>query len=448
MVSHDSSTLKSAMRMVITMHQHESTNKKIRQYSYFVCLTIFLSYLLVYFHRVCPAVIALDMQQAFGVGGTLLGALGSAYFYPYGLMQLPVGLLVDSWGPRKTVSTFLVVAAVGSALMGLAGSISWAIAGRILVGIGVSTLFVSNFKLLTEWFPPRQMATMGGIFMAVGGIGVLFASVPLAHISNYLGWNLTLVAIGGVTFVMAVAVYLIVRDRPSEKGWPNIRSDSGPIEGGNRRLFLGVKEVVTASRFWFMAIWVSFSIGLTFAVGSMWSVPYLQHVYQFSKTEASTYQMMFGISLIVGSPLLGLLANHIGRKPVIVGASFLLMLVFSLFYFFPVGLPSIALYALFFFLFFAGTGVGPIAAVVSKELFHPSIAGTSVGLVNFFPFLSAGIFQVIMGAILDHSGKLNGAYTPGGYRNIFILCFWFALLSFIISLFIQETLPSEEKNLR
>ena len=115
----------------MNMDQSELINKNARQYSYFACLTIFLSYLLVYFHRVCPAVIALDMQQAFGVGGALLGTLGSAYFYPYGLMQIPVALLVDSWGPRKTVATFLLVASVGSALMGLADNISWAIAGRV-----------------------------------------------------------------------------------------------------------------------------------------------------------------------------------------------------------------------------------------------------------------------------------------------------------------------------
>src|SRR5512139_493643 len=81
-------------------------------YGYVVCLLIFLSYLLVYFHRVCPAVIALDLQEAFGVGGTLLGVLGSAYFYPYAIMQLPTGLLADSWGPRKLVSSFFLIAAV------------------------------------------------------------------------------------------------------------------------------------------------------------------------------------------------------------------------------------------------------------------------------------------------------------------------------------------------
>jgi sugar phosphate permease len=385
------------------------------------------------------------MQEAFGVGGALLGTLGSAYFYPYGLMQLPVGLLVDSWGPRRTVSSFLLLAAIGSALMGLAANISWAIVGRILVGIGVSTLFVSNFKLLTEWFPPRQMATMGGIFMAVGGIGVLIASTPLALLSTYLGWNWTLVVIGGVTLIMAVVVHVVVRDRPSEKGWPDLKALPATVSAGNYRLIRGVKEVATAGRFWVLAIWVCFSIGLTFAMGSMWSVPYLQHVYRLSKSEASAYQMMFGISLILGSPLLCVLANLVGRKPVLVSCSFGLVLVFAFFYLFPTGLPPVVLYGMFFFLFLTGTGPGPIVATVSKELFDPSIAGTSVGMVNFFPFFSGGLFQVIMGAVLDRTGTINGAYVTHAYQNIFALCFWGALFSFVVSLFLKESLPATEK---
>ncbi|UCC41782.1 MAG: MFS transporter, partial [Candidatus Aminicenantes bacterium] len=134
------------------------------RYRYIICLVIFLGYVLVFFHRLCPAVIALDMQKAFGASGTLLGLLGSAYFYPYAIMQLPTGVLADSWGPRKTVSAFFLLAALGSVLMGIAPALSVAILGRILVGVGVSTLFVCNFKLLAEWFSPRKFVIMGGIF--------------------------------------------------------------------------------------------------------------------------------------------------------------------------------------------------------------------------------------------------------------------------------------------
>ena len=111
-------------------------------YRYLICLLIFLCYVLVFFHRLCPAVIALDIQSSFGISGTLLGVLGSAYFYAYAIMQLPTGLMADSWGPRKTVAVFLILAAVGSVVMGLAPNLAVAILGRILVGIGVSTVFV------------------------------------------------------------------------------------------------------------------------------------------------------------------------------------------------------------------------------------------------------------------------------------------------------------------
>jgi MFS family permease len=157
-------------------------------YRYIICLLIFISYVVVFFHRLCPAVIALDLQEAFGASGTLLGVLGSAYFYPYAIMQLPTGLLADSWGPRKTVSAFFVLAASGSVLMGMAPNLTRAILGRILVGVGVSTLFVCNFKLLAEWFNPKQFVIMGGIFMAMGGVGALFSSAPLGWTSNLIGW--------------------------------------------------------------------------------------------------------------------------------------------------------------------------------------------------------------------------------------------------------------------
>ena len=87
-----------------------STNERPSGYRYIICLIIFLGYVLVYFHRLCPAVIALDMQEAFGISGTLLGVLSSAYFYPYAIMQIPSGLMADSWGPRKTVTTFFLLA--------------------------------------------------------------------------------------------------------------------------------------------------------------------------------------------------------------------------------------------------------------------------------------------------------------------------------------------------
>jgi len=418
---------------------------QVRRYSYLICTVVFLSYLLVYFHRVCPSVLALDMQAAFGVGGTLLGVLGSAYFYPYGLMQFPVGLLADSWGPRKTVSLFLVVAAAGSVLMGLSPSLGWAILGRVLVGVGVSTIFVCNFKLLTEWFSAREMIQAGGIFMAVGGLGVLVASTPLAWLSDLFGWQATLILVGLVTLVMAGLAYLFVRDHPRDKGWPQVRPGTGRAATTPSSLLGGMKSVLCSSRLWPISIWAFFNVGLIFALGSMWSVPFLQQVYGMTKAQAAGIQVTFALGLILGSPAASFLANRLGRRPVFRLCSLLLFLSSLAFYLIPQGLPPAALYLLFFLLYLAGGSPGSVLAVYSKELFDPAIAGTSVGLVNFFPFLGGGVFQVIMGAILEAGGARGQAAPAAAYQNLFGLIVLGSLAALAATLFLPETMPRSRR---
>jgi len=418
--------------------------QKAKRYRYQICLIIFLSYILVFFHRLCPAVIALDMQADFEVSSTLLGVLGSAYFYPYAIMQLPTGLLADSWGPRKTVSTFFLLASGGSVLMGLAPNLGLAIIGRVMVGTGVATLFVCNYKLLAEWFCPRRFVIMGGIFMAMGGVGALSSSVPLAWLSNRLGWRMSLVAVGMVTLVMAVLVYARVRNRPEEKGWPSL-GPSSPGNGGSRiGLLEGLKQVVTARRFWPISIWSFFAPGLSFALGGLWGGPYLIQVYGLSKTAAGGVLSMFAVALIVGSPVLSALANRFGRKPVLMGCSLLLITVCCIFFQWPSGLPLSLLYVLFFCLTLSGA-TGAVAAAVSKELFPVTIAGTAVGMVNLFPFFGGALFQIAMGAIISFGSAAERAVPVDGYGMIFLFALAGALSSLVAALLLTETLQGPEK---
>jgi len=414
-------------------------------YRYFICLLIFLSYVLVFFHRLCPAVIALDIQSSFGITGTLLGVLGSAYFYPYAIMQLPTGLMADSWGPRKTVSVFLILAGVGSLLMGVAPNLPVAIIGRILVGIGVSTVFVCNFKLLSEWFPPRQFVIMGGAFMAMGGVGALSSSAPLAWISNVIGWRMTFLSIGIITLLMAALVYAFVRNRPSEMGVPPISPDRGEMQKGIG-LMNGMKMVVTSARFWPMAIWAFCVIGLSFAIGGLWGGPYLMQVYDLSKTAAGGVLSTFAFALIFGSPVLGWLANRVGRKPVFIGCSVILMAVCAIMSLYVDTMTLPVLYVLFFCLFLTGGSIGPVLAAVSKELFPISISGTSVGAVNFFPFAGGAFFQILIGTVLTALSHGQGQYTTAGFRYMFLICLAAAALSLVAAFLMKETLHVTESS--
>jgi sugar phosphate permease len=400
----------------------------------------------VFFHRLCPAVIALDIQSSFGISGTLLGVLGSAYFYSYAIMQLPTGLMADSWGPRKTVSAFFVLASIGSVLMGVAPSLSVAIIGRILVGLGVSTIFVCNFKLLSEWFNTRQFVIMGSAFMVMGGIGALFSSAPLAWVSNAIGWRMTLVAVGIVSLLMAALVYLLIRDRPSEMGLPAISTDHNQSEAGEKiGLMQGMKIVVISGRFWPLAIWAFCVIGISFAIGGLWGGPYLMQVYGLSKAAAGGVLSTFALALILGSPLMGWLANRFGRKSVLMGCSLALAVVSGLMSWFVNSMTLPVLYIMFFCLFLTSGPVGPVFAAVTKELFPISISGTSVGTVNLFPFIGAAIFQVLIGAVLTAGSHAQGQYAVVSFRYMFLICLAGALLSLAASFFIKETLSKTDK---
>jgi len=394
----------------------------------------------VFFHRLCPAVIALDIQASFGLTGTLLGVLGSAYFYSYAIMQLPTGLLADSWGPRKTVSSFFILAGIGSIIMGIAPNLTVAVLGRILVGIGVSTVFVCNFKLLSEWFTARQFLVMGSAFMVMGGLGALSSSAPLAWVSNAIGWRMTLVAVGVITLAMAVLVYGFVRNRPAELGLAPVKSEG---EAADEKIGLmdGMKMVAFSSRFWPIAIWAFCVVGISFAVGGLWGGPYLMQIYGLSKTAAGGVLSTFALALIFGSPLFGWLGNRIGRKPVLIGCSLLLMAVCVLMSWRVDALSLPALYILFFCFFLAGGAIGPVVATVSKELFPVGISGTSVGVVNLFPFAGATFFQILIGVVLTAQSDGQIPYAAAGYRYMFLICLAGAILSLAAAVVMKETLP-------
>jgi MFS family permease len=328
----------------------------------------------------------------------------------------------------------------------MAPNLAMATLGRILVGVGVSTVFVCNFKLLAEWFNPKQFVIMGGIFMAMGGVGALFSGAPLGWISTIIGWRMTLVAVGLTTLIMALLVYAFVRNRPSDMGFPSIdnATTEGPERG--RSLMGGIKLVVSSGRFWPTAVWAFFAIGIAFAFGGLWGGPYLIQMYGLSKTAAGGVLSMFAVALMVGSPFLSWIANRIGRKPVLIGCSLLLTAVCGLFYVFTDRLTLPTLYLLFFFFSLAGAATGPVVAAVSKELFPVAIAGTSVGTVNLFPFFGGALLQVIVGAILTRSGHVGGRYSVAGYQHMFLIYLLGAVSSLVAAVFLKETLGRRESD--
>ncbi len=419
----------------------EQMLRKALRYRWLIFWVLAIGYLFVYFHRVSSAVVAPELVKAFGISGAVLGILASAYFYPYACMQLPVGLLADSLGPRKTVTTFLLIACLGAILFGLSPNITVAIFARVLVGLGVAALFVPTMKILAEWFRVKEFATMTGILMAVGGIGWLSAATPLALLTTWLGWRMAFVLIGVITLVIAVLTWAFVRNRPEEMGWPRITETTEAAQAGVG-LLEGIGIVLSRRHFWPLAFWFFFSYGTVIGFGGLWGGPYLMEIYGLSKPQAGNILMMIAVGMIIGSPLLGWLSDKVfsARKPVMVGGAFIYFLSWLPLALKPGGLSVALLYLLSFLIGVFGSAIVIVAFTANKELFPKEIAGTSTGLVNIFPFAGGAVFPPVMGYIMDKVGRVGGAYPVEAYQRAFLFCLLAALAAFLSVCFMKETL--------
>ena len=428
---------------------NDSPVGKLLTYRWVVLGIMALAFVFVYFHRLCPAVVALDLQHAFGASAGLMGILASAYFYPYAVMQFPAGLLSDSIGPRKTVTVFLTIAGVGSLLFGLASGIGTAVAARVMVGVGVSMVFIPAMKVFSQWFRITEFASVTAILNVAGGIGALIAATPLAFITGWLGWRAAFELIGIGTLVMAVLVWILVRNRPQDKGWPSIAEIdyAGPGKGVPPvalSLWQGARTVVTEKYFWPLAVWFFFDCGIFFGFGALWAGPYLMQVYGLSRAEVGGILSMIAVALIVASPIISALSDKVfySRKKVMILTSAILVGEFLLLNIFPSGLPRPALYAAIFVLAACSAAIVVIAFTTAKELFPVEIAGTSTGTVNLFPFLGGGIFQPGLGWILDsYPGAVAGVYSLEGYRIMLMVLLAASVICLISTFMMKETFP-------
>lgn len=429
----------------------EDFERKVLTYRWVVFWVMAVAYIFVYFHRLCPAVVAVDLQRDFGSSGALTGLMASAYFYPYAVMQFPAGLLVDSLGPRITVTVSLLVAALGSLLFGFSPNMEIAVLSRIVVGLGVSMVFIALMKLNSQWFRVREFAFVTGLVILMGGVGALTAATPLALMTTWLGWRMSFQAIAAGTLLIAVLVWLLVRNKPQDIGWPPISEfEDGATTLGKAPvqipLWEGARQVATDRHFWPVAIWFFTLTGVFFSFGGLWAGHFLGDVYGLSPTEKGNVLSMIAVGLIVGSPLLSWVSDKIlfSRKKVLMLSSAIIVAEMLLFNLVPSALPIWSLYGIIFVFSVFSSAVVVIGFTTTKELFPLEIAGTSVGAVNLFPFLGGAMMQPFLGWLLEqYPRSASGTYGLDGYKAMFLTLLIISIIALLSTFFMKETFPGK-----
>ncbi|MEM2726968.1 MAG: MFS transporter, partial [Archaeoglobaceae archaeon] len=243
-------------------------------------------YFFVYFHRTSPAVMADEIMKEFAISALAVGILSSAYFYPYAVLQIPVGVLSDIKGAKWTVMVFTSIAFFGVFTFALAYSYEMTVFSRFLIGIGVAGVYVPTIKIISVWFKQNEFATATGILFAIGNLGAILSAYPLALAIEILGWRLPFASVALITLILLFLTWKIVSDAPSNFKEEKIRRDD-------------VRLILSNLSLWLIAISAMLRYGIVMGFQGLWGGPYLIDVYGMSKATAGTILMLVGVGTIV-----------------------------------------------------------------------------------------------------------------------------------------------------
>ncbi len=400
-------------------------------------------YLSGFYQRVAPAVMTDYLMADFNIGAAALGNLSAFYFYSYVAVQIPTGILADYWGPKKLLTAGAFIAALGAFLFAAAPNILFANLGRLLIGGSVGVGWVALLILSIHWFPPRRFAMTSGLGLFFGIAGAVSAGVPLRILADQFGWRPVMMASAGVSLIIAVSLWIIVRDDPSERGYTSFAPP--PITGGHSpaSLLTGLLEVFCYKNTWLLSIAPSGLAGPVLAFSGLWGVPFLATHYGLTPAKSAALTSMLLVAWAVGGPLLGALSDRIGRrKPIYVMGCFAACVGWSLILLVP-DLPVWVLTSLLSLVGFA-SGAMILGFAFVKESVPPSLAGTVSGVCNMGVMIGPMVLQPAMGYVLDSNwnGLLeNGirSYHLGAYQSAFTLMIGWSVISAILICFATET---------
>lgn len=400
-----------------------------------------LLYLIGFYQRVAPAVITDRLMNEFTIGAAALGNLSAFYFYSYVAMQIPTGILADRWGARRLLTAGAGVAAVGTALFAFSPNLWWANAGRLLIGASVAVAFVSMLKLATHWFAPRQFALASGLALFCGVVGGVIAGVPLRMLVESFGWRPVMAVSAVVTAALCIAIWLRVRDDPSEIGY---QSHSPSSAGGKKHgsILRGVLDVLSYRNSWILLITPIGIAGAVLTFAGLWGVPYLRQVYGIETKAAAAVTSALLIAWALGGPLLGALSERLGkRKPLYVATTIATLLGWAVIIFIPLPLWLLVV-TLVFTGFVSGNLI--IGFAFAKESVPTRLMGTASGICNMGPLLGGMLLQPGVGWILDRNWRselVDGVrqYDAAAYQAGFGLMFAAVALSLCLILFSKES---------
>ena len=371
-----------------------------------IFLPFVFGYYIAYLFRTISAVMAAPLATELGLGADDLGLLTSVYFLTFAAAQIPIGILLDRYGPRRVQSVLLVIAAVGSTLFAVSDHFLMLLVGRALIGLGVASAMTAGLKALVLWFPGDRVPLLNGLMVMLGALGAVTATLPADLLLDWIGWRKLFGLFAGLTAASALLIYLIV-------------PEATPAATG--AVAVGLRKIYADPRFWRLAPLSASCIGTAWALQGLWAAQWLKDVEGLDRAGVVFHLFAMAVALSLGAILLGVVADRLRRRGV--GPEILLGLVAALFIatqfalILRLPLPSYLQWTVV-----AAVGAATVLSfAILAEYFPKQLAGRANGALNLFHIATAFAVQYTTGVVLQHWTPEAGHYPEIAYQTAFAL---------------------------
>lgn len=361
-------------------------------------------YFLSFFFRNVNAVIARDLVRDFALSPQELGFLTSMYLLAFAAFQLPLGVLLDRYGPRRVVAALMCVAAAGALTFGLAQDLITLSIGRALIGLGVSAGLMGALKAFSLWFPLSRMATLNGLYLGIGGLGALSATAPVEALLGPFGWRALFYGLAVASVTAASLIFFFVPEKPLPGQGQTLRAQ-----------IAGFKEVFASLPFWRIATPLVICHAGYQAMQGLWLAPWLYDVAGQPRAAVAGFLFDTVVAYVIGSVVFGVSSDRLARAGISRMTTYKAGLALSVAMFLLLaagetrGLPVIL----------AVYGFTAISASLAYALFTPLFPPEMTGRVNtasnVLMFGISFLFQWGIGAVLRLYPVTDGRYSPDGY---------------------------------
>lgn len=400
-----------------------------------IVAAIGVAYVMSQFYRTSNGVIAKELSWEFGLSAEALGGLTGVFFLSFAVAQIPVGMLFDRFGVRRTLPVILIFAIAGTLIFGAASGFADLLAGRLLMGIGVSGVLVGALFVFGRWAPAARFATWMGRMIALGGVGVLLATTPLGLVAENIGWRYAFYGAGVLTALGALLIYFLVRDMPPGKE-PAIVQPEGLKES-----VTGVFEVLRTPRLPTIMGMAFASYPVLTAILGLWGGPYLADVYGLDTIASGNILLLMALALIAGNVAFGPMEVRLNtRKWLVVASAALVLVSLLLLAFIP--RPPLAMTASLFVLISFCSAYNIVIAGHGRALFPDRLAGRGIAMLSIALMGGPAVLQSITGLIVGAFSRVSDSAPADAYRAVFGFLAAVVLLALLAYLRVPDARPS------